>query len=559
MPLQFNLNGQQVEVSSDNPRRSLLDVLRSECGITSAKDGCAPQGQCGCCTVLVDGKARVSCVTPVRRVAGRDVTTVEGLDPDVAAAWADRLAAHGGSQCGFCTPGIVIRLEERRERLAAAALGDGSRQRDASKDIERALAAHLCRCTGWQGICETAAEVFENPVGIEPRPVSPHDSAAGARRAALEGGHPQRVDRAAVLGSGGFAADTALEGALVAMLSDDGEWVVGETHAEAREAARRVQGRRTTLDAEPPLSLPDGDWDATLRTSWVEPAYLETDASWCEPGGEPADPLANAGAFGGKEESPLPAIARELADTHGRAVLALWTREDVVRNGPKRPPVAIGLRSDGGGSARVLVPQRGGVDASEVADVMQQVLPGLVVESAAGNGPPTSLAGRAAGWAEAFCVAVAGGVGTPFGGVEGNAVTVTLPTGGRASVAVLEGAGSAAGAPVIEVDVDAGDPLDEAVLRSYVTGAVHMAAGWVTSEGLAVDPAGEVQDLTIRSFGILPANALPHVEVRSSGSGEPVGISDAVFAATAAAVWRHHGFAGDWPLGTGVLSVAGSR
>ena len=66
-----------------------------------------------------------------------------------------------------------------------------------------------------------------------------------------------------------------------------------------RESAARVQGRRSTLGTEPPLELPEGEWAATLRTSWVEPGYLETDASWCEPGGEPADPLANGGAFGG--------------------------------------------------------------------------------------------------------------------------------------------------------------------------------------------------------------------------------------------------------------------
>ena len=89
---------------------SLLDALREELDCRSVKDGCSPQGQCGCCTVWVDGAPRVSCVTPVRRVAGRSVTTLEGLGADRCDRWAAAFVAHGASQCGFCTPGIVVRL-----------------------------------------------------------------------------------------------------------------------------------------------------------------------------------------------------------------------------------------------------------------------------------------------------------------------------------------------------------------------------------------------------------------------------------------------------------------
>src|ERR1700760_3202008 len=73
----FTLDGRPVEVAGD--AGSLLEALRENLGIWSVKDGCSPQGQCGCCTVLVDGAPRVACVTPVRRVAGRSVTTVDGL------------------------------------------------------------------------------------------------------------------------------------------------------------------------------------------------------------------------------------------------------------------------------------------------------------------------------------------------------------------------------------------------------------------------------------------------------------------------------------------------
>jgi aerobic-type carbon monoxide dehydrogenase small subunit (CoxS/CutS family) len=84
--LRFRLDGRDVELDGDDV--SLLEALRDGLGVTSPKDGCSPQGQCGCCTVLVDGQPRVACVTPARRVAGREVTTVAGLAADERAAWA---------------------------------------------------------------------------------------------------------------------------------------------------------------------------------------------------------------------------------------------------------------------------------------------------------------------------------------------------------------------------------------------------------------------------------------------------------------------------------------
>ena len=80
---------------------------------------------------------------------------------------------------------------------------------------------------------------------------------------------------------------------------------------------------------------------------------MEPDASWCAPGGEPASPFGNGGAFGGKLRSPVAGDARRLADGHGRPVRVLWSREDVVRRGPKRPPVAAGIAADGTGVLRV--------------------------------------------------------------------------------------------------------------------------------------------------------------------------------------------------------------
>ena len=112
---------------------SLLDALREELGCRSVKDGCSPQGQCGCCTVWVDGAPRVACVTPVRRIAGRQVTTLEGAPEELRDRWAAAFVAHGASQCGFCTPGIVLRL--------ASLEGAGSGREPSRQAIEAALRA----------------------------------------------------------------------------------------------------------------------------------------------------------------------------------------------------------------------------------------------------------------------------------------------------------------------------------------------------------------------------------------------------------------------------------
>ena len=291
----FRLDGRHVEIADTDG--SLLEVLRDRFGARSVKDGCSPQGQCGCCTVLVDGKPRVSCVTPVARIAGRDVTTVDGLAD--AEAWAEAFAEGGASQCGFCTPGIIVRVAAMEDRTSIDA-------------VHRALAAHLCRCTGWRTIVDTV-------LSFGSRPMPRHLTDSSAERARLEGGRAQAVGAHVALGRAGFADDTAPEGALVAVRGGDGEWHVGETLTEARTLAAKVQGRRSTAALTWPVEVPPGDWDRTLQTTWVEPGYLEPDASWCEPGGEPVSPLANGGAFGAKAASEVTAVARRLADRHGRA------------------------------------------------------------------------------------------------------------------------------------------------------------------------------------------------------------------------------------------------
>lgn len=509
----LRVDGVDVDVPGSG---TLLDALRDHLGNRAPKDGCSPQGQCGCCTVLVDGAPRVACVTPVRRVRGRDITTAAGLDD--AESWGAAFCAAGGSQCGFCTPGIIARLAGLR-----------ARKPDASHDdVEQALLAHLCRCTGWRTILD-AWDLYGSPTDRD------RDLAAASRRAEMEGGCHQAVSPSVALGEGGFADDTAPGENLVAVLDPEGQWTLGESVAEARAKAGKVQGRRTTEAATPPIEVPEGDWDVVLQTSWVEPAYLEPDASWAQPSAdddrEAATPLANGGAFGGKTVSDVTEVAARLADEVGRPVRVLYSREDTVRRGHKRPPLAAGLHHDGTGIVQV-------ARTPGVAEDIASVLPGVHINEVDVPGPPTSTAIRAAGWAEAVALRTA--LKPPADGWVG---PIEQRGGGTAWAHIRDDGG-------IQIKVDGGDPLDEVVLRSYCVGAAHQAASWVTSESLTIDSDGEVQDLTIRSFGILRAVDTPsiHVEIQPSDD-DPKPVSDAVFAAVSAAIWLHQDTPTSWPTG----------
>jgi CO/xanthine dehydrogenase Mo-binding subunit len=212
-------------------------------------------------------------------------------------------------------------------------------------------------------------------------------------------------------------------------------------------------------------------------------------------------------------------------------VRVLLSREDTVRLGPKRPPIAAGVAADGSGALRV-------VRTPGVAAAITAAAPGLRVTEVDVPGPPTSAAARAAGWAEA-AVLVAAVAGDP-------AVTVTAPNGARAEAEVGDDGR-------VRVGVACGDPLDEVVLRSYCVGAAHMGLGWVRSEGLAVAEDGTIADLTIRSFGVLRALDTPPIDVEFEGrtGDEPVNGSDAVFAAVAAAAWIGQGCPEAWPTERG--------
>ena len=133
--MRVTLNGAPRDLAC-HPAARLLDVLREECGLTGTKEGCG-EGECGACTVLVDGAAVCSCLVPAIQVSGTSLTTIEGLGEDhpLPRAFMDEV----GAQCGICTPGMI---------MTAVTLGP----RPSLPRIRAALAGNLCRCTGYEAI-----------------------------------------------------------------------------------------------------------------------------------------------------------------------------------------------------------------------------------------------------------------------------------------------------------------------------------------------------------------------------------------------------------------------
>lgn len=150
----FTLNGKPTTAAYE-PGMHFLEVLREQCGIVSAKNGCAPEGTCGCCAILVDGRPALSCLRRPENMEGRDVVTLEGVPQEMRDVVGESLVHEGGVQCGFCIPGIVVR--------ASSMLRQGcTHDREA---VKQGLVGHLCRCTGYARILDgiqTAGEAWKN-------------------------------------------------------------------------------------------------------------------------------------------------------------------------------------------------------------------------------------------------------------------------------------------------------------------------------------------------------------------------------------------------------------
>jgi len=150
MQINFRVNGEERSVEGF-PMARLLDVLREQLHLTGTKEGCG-EGECGACTVIIDGQIVNSCLVPLAQVNGAEITTIEGVAGNgelhaVQQAFID----HGGAQCGICTPGMVLAAVDLLKR----------NPRPDENDIRNGLAGNLCRCTGYMKIFESVVRAYQ--------------------------------------------------------------------------------------------------------------------------------------------------------------------------------------------------------------------------------------------------------------------------------------------------------------------------------------------------------------------------------------------------------------
>ena len=254
MTTAFELNGDPVEVGDQHPH--LLSALRSGLGVTSAKDGCSPSGQCGACTVLVDGKAMASCLVSLEKAEGKTITTLEGFDANERERFADAFAAKGALQCGFCTPGIIVRSKALIDQKGAAL---------DRVTIQGRLGAHLCRCTGYTKIIE-AVELLASGEPIPVRGLSGTIGGDGIKYEARE----------LSLGDRGFVDDIMIDGMLHAALvyADHARADVLDIDTSAAEASENIIAVFTAADIAGDLKVGiiHKDWPVMIpvggRTSY---------------------------------------------------------------------------------------------------------------------------------------------------------------------------------------------------------------------------------------------------------------------------------------------------
>src|ERR687896_755874 len=221
--IEMTVNGTEVTVQAA-PDETLLDILRDHLGLLAAKDGCQPEGYCGCCTVLVDGHARVACSAAASNFAVKSIVTLEGLDDSEREAFALAFAATGASQCGFCSPGIVVKA---RHLL--------SKNPEPSRDeVARALAGNLCRCTGYVKVID-AVQMAGGILAGEEQPHLDWSGRIGTRA-------PKYEAFELALGHKPFIADMDVDGLAHAALrfSDHPRAVVEKIDASKAEAMEGV-------------------------------------------------------------------------------------------------------------------------------------------------------------------------------------------------------------------------------------------------------------------------------------------------------------------------------
>ena len=252
--ISLQVNGQDVSVSAEHPH--LLAALRDELDITSPKDGCSPSGQCGCCTVMIDGKVVVSCQQSLEKVAGKSIVTLEGLDDVERDSYAKAFAACGGLQCGFCIPGIVMRAKGQIDKKGSSLT---------KADMSRHLGANLCRCTGYVKVLDAIEAVAQ---GKKLQPVQPTGiGSSGMKYEAKE----------LALGDRGYVDDIRIPGMLHAalVLAEHTRADVMAINTDVAMNASGVVGVFTAADipAELRVGLIYKDWPVMIpvggRTSYA--------------------------------------------------------------------------------------------------------------------------------------------------------------------------------------------------------------------------------------------------------------------------------------------------
>jgi xanthine dehydrogenase molybdenum-binding subunit len=250
----LTINGQSVTIKGDHEH--LLAALRDELGIMSPKDGCSPSGQCGCCAVLVDGRARVACQTSLERSEGTEVLTLEGVSAEERNRMADVFAACGALQCGFCTPGILIRTKSLVDRKGSELTRE---------EASRHLGGHLCRCTGYTKILDAVEALAQ---GETPNAEVP--GGVGSRGIKYEA-------RELALGDRDYIDDLRPEGLLHAALhlSEHARADIVRIDTTAAEAIEGVEAVYTGADVpgELRVGIIHTDWPVFIpeggRTSYV--------------------------------------------------------------------------------------------------------------------------------------------------------------------------------------------------------------------------------------------------------------------------------------------------
>jgi len=250
LELSFNVNGSPVHLRlSTAEELTLLDVLRDELGITSPKNGCQPQAQCGCCTVLLDDKPVLACALKPAKAQGKSITTLEGLDEEHRNQIADAFVQCGGVQCGFCIPGIAMR---------AVGLCEKNPQ-PSSDEINNSLKPHLCRCTGYAQIVESIEQYGKLRRGEAPPSVS-----AEAQSGKVGTDLPRYKGHDAVLGDRKFIDDMTVAGMLFGALRLSDHPRATVLSIDAGEALKLPGVHRVITAADVPgdayVGLIEQDW-----------------------------------------------------------------------------------------------------------------------------------------------------------------------------------------------------------------------------------------------------------------------------------------------------------